>query len=191
MMKIKEGKIILNKQLNNLDLFVLEFIQEWEKLSDYVLVSGYVSILLGRIRISEDIDILVPKMSFEKFEQILKELKSKFWCLNEDNNQELYSLLTAGHSIRFAKKGKVVPNMEVKFIRNPVDNETFKNRIEVIMGKQTLYVSPIECQIVYKEQVLKSPKDKEDALHLREVLKDYLSKKKIKYYEQLVQQHEI
>ncbi len=190
-MEYSNEKIILDKELNNLDLFVLKFINEWKKFSEYVLVSGYVSILLGRSRISEDIDILVPKMNFEKFEKISLHLNKKFWCLNGDDVDELYSLLGSGHSIRFAEKNKVVPNMEIKFINKNIDRETFRNKIEVRIGQNSLFISPIECQIIYKEEVLKSPKDKEDALHLREILKESLDAKKFKYFEELIKQDEV
>lgn len=38
----------------------------------YVIVSGYVAILFGRSRISEDVDLLVEHISFEKFGTVLK-----------------------------------------------------------------------------------------------------------------------
>jgi hypothetical protein len=41
-------------------------------------------------------------------------------------------------------------------------------------------------QIAYKEEVLKSEKDVEDALHLREVFKDVIDEKKIKEYKKLI-----
>lgn len=49
-------EIILDKELNNLDKFVLEFT---ELLEEYVVVSGYVSILFGRSRMTEDVDLLI------------------------------------------------------------------------------------------------------------------------------------
>lgn len=56
----KEKREILfkGKVLNNLDRFVLDFISILEKYVGYVVVSGYVSILLGRSRSSEDVDFL-------------------------------------------------------------------------------------------------------------------------------------
>ena len=98
-------------------------------------------------------------------------------------------MLTDGHSIRYAKKDKIIPNMELRFIKNPVDKGAFNNKIKVKLGKQTLFISPLELQIIYKEQVLGSPKDKEDALHLREVFKDKLSSEKLLYYETLIKRH--
>jgi len=188
-MKIKQGKIILDKELNNLDKLVIDFISILKNYSEYVIVSGYVSILFGRSRISEDIDLLIQKMNFQKFSQLYNGLKEKFWCINVDNKNELFDMLEKGHSIRFARKDKVIPNMEIRFIKNIIDNEAIKERIKVEIGKNTLFISPIELQIVYKEGVLGSPKDNEDALHLREVFKDSIKKEKIKYYEQFIKKY--
>ena len=52
-------EIILDKELNELDKYVLEFIKILEKHVDYVIISGYVSILLGRSRSTEDIDLFI------------------------------------------------------------------------------------------------------------------------------------
>jgi len=188
-MKIKQGKIILKKELNNLDKLVIAFISILKNYSEYVIVSGYVSILFGRSRISEDIDILIPKMNLEKFSRLYNNLKEKFWCINVDDKDELFDMLEKGHSIRFARKDKVIPNMEIRFIKNIIDNEALKERIKIEIGKNTLFVSPIELQIAYKERVLGSPKDNEDALHLREVFKDSIKKEKIKYYEQFIKKY--
>lgn len=189
-MEIKGGKIILEKELNNLDKLAIDFIKILKSHSDYVLISGYVSILFGRSRISEDIDMLIPKMDFLKFVQLYGSLVKNFWCINGDDKKELFDMLESGHSIRFARKEKVIPNIELKFAKKFLDKISIDKKIEVIIGKNTLFVSPIELQIAYKEKVLKSPKDMEDALHLREVFKDKIEKEKIKYYEELIRKHE-
>lgn len=60
--KVSKNRIKLNKELNDLDTFVIDFVKILDKSKiKYVLVSGYVSILFGRSRSSEDIDIIVKK----------------------------------------------------------------------------------------------------------------------------------
>ncbi len=188
-MQITKGKIVLKKELNKMDRFVLDFVKVLKKHSQYVLISGYVAILFGRSRISEDIDILMPKMDSKSFTVLYRDLCRSFWCLNGADKKELYDMLETGHSIRFGKKKKVIPNMELKFMKNKVDEITFREKIQVHLGKNMLLVSPIELQIAYKENILKSDKDMEDALHLREVFKEHLDKEKVKYYEHLVKQY--
>lgn len=60
----EDRTIKLSRDFNILDKFVLDFC---ELLEDYVVVSGYASILFGRSRATEDIDLLVPKMEINKF----------------------------------------------------------------------------------------------------------------------------
>jgi hypothetical protein len=57
--EFKEDKIIFNRELSLLDSFVLSFTEHLASNNiKYVIVSGYVAILFGRSRISEDVDIL-------------------------------------------------------------------------------------------------------------------------------------
>ena len=52
-----ENIYLKNKVVSKLDLFVIDFINILKKYMDYVIVSGYVSILFGRSRGTEDIDL--------------------------------------------------------------------------------------------------------------------------------------
>lgn len=57
---ISDQEIILNKELNDLDNLALDFIKILDgKAVKYVLVSGYIAILFGRSRSSEDIDMFM------------------------------------------------------------------------------------------------------------------------------------
>ncbi len=189
-MIFEKGRILLDKEINNLDKFAIDFVKILKKHSDYVLVSGYVSILFGRSRISEDIDLLIPAMAFSNFDKLCNDLEKGFWCINSNDKKELFDMLESGHSIRFARKNKSIPNIEFKLIKTVLDKESISKKIEVIIGKNTLFVSSIELQIAYKEKVLKSPKDMEDALHLRKVFRDNIKREKIKYYEELIRDYE-
>src|SRR3989344_5814574 len=61
-MELKDNIIKLDKELNELDKFVIKFKKIIEKYTDYVIISGYVSILLGRARATEDIDIFIKEL---------------------------------------------------------------------------------------------------------------------------------
>jgi hypothetical protein len=54
------------------------------------------------------------------------------------------------------------------------------------LKKGDFHISPIELQIAYKENYLKSKKDLEDALHLREVFGNKIDFKKIEKYKKLI-----
>jgi predicted nucleotidyltransferase len=60
--KWSEGKVALDKELNVLDRFVLDFASMLDAAKiRYVVISGYVSILLGRTRTTEDVDVFIEK----------------------------------------------------------------------------------------------------------------------------------
>jgi len=64
---IKDNVIIIDRELTELDLFVRKFLNILTRYSDYLIVSGFVSISTGRSRSTEDIDIIAPIMNKEKF----------------------------------------------------------------------------------------------------------------------------
>lgn len=169
-MRFINGKTIkLDKIPNELDKFVLKFVKILEKHTDYIIVSGYVAILLGRNRGTDDVDIFIPKISKEKLALLYEGLlKHGYWCLNSSDLDDMYSLLTSKHSIRFALEPSVSPNVEVKFSKDIYDDISLKNPIFVKFNDgEELRISFLELQIAYKEEVLKSNKDLEDAKHLR------------------------
>lgn len=171
----------LNRTLSNLDALVVRFIKILEKYAEYVIISGYVSILLGRSRATEDVDIFIKHISFEKFSQLYEELKKRgFWCLNAEKPFEIFSYLKDGLAVRFAEEGKSIPNFEVKFTKKKSDEDAFNDCIKVILLEgNTLKISSLERQIAFKRYFLCSDKDIEDALHVEEVFKDKLDYNKI------------
>jgi hypothetical protein len=99
-----------NKALSKLDLFVIDFANILKKYTDYVVVSGYVSILFRRSRGTEDIDILIKKIDMETFIKFNMELIEKqYWFLNADNPGELFGMLQDGLAVRIAAKETVIP----------------------------------------------------------------------------------
>lgn len=167
---VSDKLIKLDRELSDLDRFTIGFVEILEKYSNYVLISGYVSILLGRARSSEDVDILVEKVDFDEFKLFFKELEKKeFYCLNSDEVEDIYSYLRDNLAVRFAKKGSVIPNMEFKFLKNHFDRITLNESVSVLVKNKKLKISKLEIQVAFKEEVLKTPKDIEDARHIRNI----------------------
>lgn len=176
-----EKRVIkIDRELNELDKFVLDFVDILKKHVDYVIISGYVFILLGRSRATEDVDIFIKKIPMEKFFALYNELKKKgFWCLNSEKAEQIFDYLNDSLAVRFARKGRAVPNFEVKFPKRKIDEETFNDFITVILPKGKLKISSLERQIAFKKYFLRSEKDVEDALHLEELFKEHLNYNKI------------
>jgi len=188
-MRYDENKkeIILNKELNNLDKFVLDFVN---LLDEYVIVSGYVSILLGRSRATEDVDLLIPKINFENFNNFWKKIyKNNFECLNTSRVEDAFKMLNE-HAIRFAYPGKPIPNIEFKIIKTDLDKYSFENKIKVIVDDKFFLISPLELQIAYKlflvadgiDEELQVDKDIEDARYLYKLFKEKINKEEFEIF---------
>ncbi|MBI2574361.1 hypothetical protein HYV82_00570 [Candidatus Woesearchaeota archaeon] len=188
-MKFIDGRTIkLDRILNELDKLVISFIKILEKHTEYVIVSGYVAILFGRSRTTEDVDIIIPELPKEKLASLFDELtKSGYWFLNSSKMDDVYDLLTSKASARAAIDGEISPNFELKFEKTRTDRLALKNKLRVIMGENHLFTAPLELQILYKEKVLKSFKDLEDATHLRVVFSKYLNSKEFELYRGVIE----
>ena len=180
---INKNTIKLDKDINELDKFVFKFVKILQKHTAYVIVSGYVAILLGRDRATDDIDIFIPKTSKEKLALLYEDLlKNGYWCLNSSELDDMYDLLMSKHSVRFALEPSVSPNIEIKFSKDVYDDASLKEPLIVKINDSELRISYIELQIAFKEEVLKSNKDLEDARHLRLVVKGHLNENLINEY---------
>ena len=187
-MKFIDAKTIeMNKTLSELDLFVLQFLRILEKHTPYVIISGYVSILLGRTRATEDIDIFIPKISQDQFNKLYVDLQKNYWCLNTENIDEMYDYLKEGLAIRFAKPNTSIPNFEVKFALSPLQQESFVDALDVLTKQGTFHISSLERQIAFKRYYLKSEKDLEDAQHIEEIFKNNLDMRKVYAYKQRIE----
>ncbi|HLC80215.1 MAG TPA: hypothetical protein VJG31_00410 [Candidatus Nanoarchaeia archaeon] len=185
---IDEKTIKLERELNDLDAFVLDFIKVLQKHTRYVLISGYVALLFGRTRNTEDVDLFIEKLSRDKFSSLYRDLKETgFYALNAESEEELFSLLEDKLSVRFARIDAPVPNMEIKFVKDILDQFTLHERIKVITAQGELYIGDMGLQIAYKRFILKSPKDLEDARHLQKLFS--LSEEKIDKYQRILKEH--
>lgn len=177
------------KTLNELDNFMIDFINILENHADYVIVSGYVSILLGRSRATEDIDLLIPKMSLQSFSDLFNDLiKNDYECVNTSKIEGAFKMLDE-HAIRFYREIPV-PNIEFKQISNKIHKDAFNNKLTVKLKEKNLFISPLELQIAYKLSLMSkgsfeeisSDKDFEDAKHLYELFKEKLNKEELINY---------
>ncbi|MBU0757331.1 MAG: hypothetical protein KKF44_04645 [Nanoarchaeota archaeon] len=169
-------KIELEKELNSLDEFVIGFTKILNDLKiKYAVISGYVSILFGRNRSSEDVDIIIENLEIGRFRQLWDYLNESFECINTNIIEDIYKdYLLDNTSIRFSKKGQVIPNMELKFPKNTLDSWTIKNRRKIVLNSHIFFVSPFELQIPYK-LYLGSEKDIEDAKFLYNLFEDRIN----------------
>lgn len=179
-------EIIIDRELNKLDKFAIEFLGIIEKYTEYVIISGYVSILLGRARATDDIDIYIKKIEKEKFFKMYEELmQNGFECINAIDPEIVFSYINDGYRIRFYR-GVAIPNFEVKFPKTKVDDETFEDFIIVKTSAGKLKISSLERQIAFKRYFLSSDKDEDDALHIEEAFKGKIDYNKVNKFKDII-----
>ncbi len=172
-----------------LDEFAEDFAHIVEKHCMYIIVSGFVAITHGRTRATEDIDMILERISKEKFLQLHADLlEAGFHCIQSDTGDVVYDeYLTQGISIRYTRDPNFAPpEMEVKFAKDELDNFQLKTRKKLPLTGLDIWFSSIEMNIAFKEELLASDKDMEDARHLRIVYKNELSESEIEHIKALI-----
>ena len=138
----KDLIILKNKSLSNVDKFVLEFVDLLKNHFRYVIVNDYVAILFGRSRGTEDIDILIEKITKSEFFNFVSEIEDRYDFLNPEDREGLYEMLSENLGVRISKKNAIIPNIELKIIKNEVEKYVLDNRLKVKLDKNLLYLSP-------------------------------------------------
>ncbi|MCL5089710.1 MAG: hypothetical protein M1382_00860 [Candidatus Marsarchaeota archaeon] len=177
----KKEIIYTGKKLTMLDKIVIDFLSYIDV--DYVIVSGYVAILFGRDRHTEDVDMFIRSMNAKDFSKLFNKIISskKYYCINAEDANDAYNLLKEKSSIRFAEKNTFDPNFEIKFPQNELNRYSLDNTLKVVIGKNNLKIGSLELQLVYK-LYLGSEKDYEDAAHLYTIFKDDIDKVKLSMF---------
>ena len=175
---------------NILDKFCIDFCKIIEKYTKYIIVSGFVAIASGRVRGTEDIAMIIDKISKEKFSKLHEELiKSGFLCMQSDDPEEIYDLyLKDNISIRYTPKNRLVPQMKIKFTKDALDEYQLERRIKLHLTGLDVWFSSINMNIVFKEEYLKSDKDMEDARHLRIIYEDKVDEKEIEKIKKMIKE---
>ena len=178
----KLTEIVVTRKLSELDKFVIDVSRILDRFTDYVIVSGYIPIMFGRSRGTEDVDFVIRPIDREKFGKMCRTaIETGFEFINPEDCNGLYEMLRMKMAIRMAYLGRIIPNAEIKFPKDSIHELALANRIKVVLNEHTLYISPIELQIAYK-LYLGSDKDLEDAIFLYELFKEKLDRGKLDEY---------
>jgi len=174
----------MNREINDrtiLDRFAQSFVNAVEKHAEYIIVSGFVAIAHGRSRGTEDIDMIIERIEKEEFIKLHCDLeKAGFECLQSGNANTIYDdYLTENLSVRYIQNGSYLPEMELKLAKDALDDYQIKTKTKLPLTGLDFYFSSIEMNIAFKEELLKSDKDLEDARHLRIIYSDTLDEKEL------------
>lgn len=176
------------KDRNILDRFCVEFCAIVEKHAKYIVVSGFVAIASGRTRGTEDIDMVVEKLSKSAFFRLHTALVKKgFVCMQSDDPVEIYDdYLIKNVSVRYTYRDVFVPEMEVKFAKDELDAYQLQTRQKIPLTSLDVWFSSINMNIAFKEEYLKSDKDLEDARHFRIVFADEVNEEEITHIKKMI-----
>jgi hypothetical protein len=178
-MDFRDREIMFDREPSKLDEMAMYFSERLKSAGiGHVFVSGYVAILFGRNRASEDIDVITDRFSMERFLKLWKSLDD-MECIITHEPEDAYSYLKEGMALRFSWKGEIIPNIEMKFASNYVQRKALSDRIIIHVNGNEIPISPIELQIAYK-LFLGSEKDIEDARFLFDLFREHLDEEKLK-----------
>lgn len=169
------------KERTILDTFAEDFVDVVEKHAKYVIVSGFVAIAHGRSRGTEDVDMIIERIGIDAFTKMHDDLlRDGFECIQSENPEIIYDdYLKDKTSVRYVRKGHFLPEMELKLARDELDDYQIGTRKKLPLTGLNLYFSSIEMNIAFKEELLKSEKDIDDANHLRIIYSDVLDENEI------------
>lgn len=167
---------------NILDEFAIKFSKIIEKYTEYIIVSGFVAISSGRTRATEDIDMIIKPVDKETFNKIHNELiRNNFTCIQSESSDDIYNTyISKFDAVRYIDEDKPLPEMELKFAKDELDEYQLKKKTKLELTGLDLWFSNVNVNIAFKEHLLKSQKDIEDAKHLRIVYKELVSEDEIR-----------
>lgn len=177
--EFQDDTLLVERAPNQLDELALAFSSILDDLEiDHVFISGYVAILTGRSRATEDIGVLIEPIDSDVADTLTAELETNdFWGAAMPLD-DLYAMLSNGDNIWIAPEDQVTPHLEVKFARDEFDRASLTNSITARIGGEVLPIGPLELQIAYK-LYLGTQKDFEDAVHLYLLFEESLSEARL------------
>lgn len=181
-MEIRDDVLVLDKPRNELDELVLDVTGILSDVGvDYAVVSGYVAVLLGRSRATEDIDVVVDPFDQATGATLADELQDAgFWGPAMPLDQ-LYETLADDLPIRVARADTRVPNVELKFATDEYDRAALDEQVTVRLSGAEFTIGSLELQIAYKLD-MGAQRDYEDALYLYEMAKPSLNSRALEDY---------
>lgn len=148
----------------------------------YAIVGGYVAILLGRPRESDDVDIISRPLDAAEFAALHSSLLETFESLTPGSADLVFrEHLEAGRestAVRYSAPDTFVPNIEFKFARKALDHQGVRRRIPAVPNGHRVFVGPVEMQVAFK-LFMGAPKDYEDPRWIARVAEGWLDESEV------------
>jgi hypothetical protein len=179
---LRDGELVVERPANELDELAIEFSTILtEQDITHVFIAGYLAILTGRARVTDDIDVLIERLSEEDIEQLAARLGEQGYWGPAMPLDSMFGNLSSGTNIWVAPVDQMTPHLEVKFPTDEFDRASLTNAIDAHIAGATIPVGPLELQIAYK-LYLRGRKDFEDAAHLYLLFRETLSTDKLEQW---------
>ena len=173
--ELRNGTLVVEREPNQLDELAIRFSEILGRFDiKHVYIAGYVSILAGRARSTEDVDVLIERIDEETADELAKTLDTEGFWGPAMPLFSMYEMLDNGDNIWVAPEDQITPHLEVKFARDEFDRASLENAITARIGDEAISIGPVELQIAYKLH-LRAQKDIEDAVHLYTLFEESLS----------------
>jgi hypothetical protein len=177
--ELTDRGLVVDRDPNRLDELAAGFSAVLSRLDiDHVFVAGYVAILAGRSRSTEDIDVFIERCSAERIDELVAELENEGYWGPAMPLSETHGNLSNGTNIWIAPDGEMTPHLDVKFPSDEFDDASLANAVDAHVGGHTIPIGPLELQIAYKLS-LGGRTDLEDAAHLYTVFGETLSRARL------------
>lgn len=173
--ELRGDTLVVRRDPNHLDELAVAFSSILDRFEiAHVYVAGYVSILTGRARSTEDIGVLIEDIDRETAGELASVLEESGYWGPAVPLTSFYDNLANGTNIWVAPDEQVTPHLEVKFARDEFDRASLENAITARIDDDAIPIGPLELQIAYK-LTLGAQKDVEDAVHLYSLFEESLS----------------
>lgn len=177
--ELRDGVLVVERDPNQLDDLAIEFSELLGQFDvEHAYVAGYVSILAGRARSTEDVDVLLERIDEETVDEIATALDDAGFWGPAMPLASMYEMLDNGDNVWVAPDDQVAPHLEVKFARDEFDRASLENALTARIGDDAIPIGPLELQIAYKLH-LGSRTDVEDAVHLHALFAESLSEPRL------------
>ena len=164
--ELRDGTLIVGREPNQLDTLAKSLSEILDQFDiAHVYIAGYVSILAGRARSTEYVDVLIERIDEETADELAVALDNAGFWGPAMPLSSMYEMLNNGDNIWVAPEDQITPHLEVKFARDVFDRASLENAITARIGGEEIPIGPLELQIAYKLH-LGAQKDIEDAVHL-------------------------
>ncbi len=173
--ELRNEILIVERKPNRLDELAIEFSKILDQFDiKHVYVAGYVSILAGRARSTEDIDVIIERTDEETLADLAVTLDEQGFWGPAMPLSTMYEMLDEGDNVWVAPDEQITPHLEVKFARDEFDRASLQNALAAQIGGDVIPIGQLELQIAYKLH-LGAQTDVEDAVHLYTLFEESLS----------------